>query len=77
VPPNFMTRMGFRDMDTPGKQKAPRGVRGAGSEGRDSGQVPRTAVCVVLIPMVLNERKVPSPPMRAIERERTFIGNNM
>jgi hypothetical protein len=69
--------MALGGMDTPEKQKAPREVRGARSEGWESGQVPRTALCVVLIPVVPKVRKDPSPPVRAGEEDMTVIGNNM
>jgi hypothetical protein len=67
--------LGF--MAAPDKQKAPRGVRGAGSEGWDSGQVPRRLACVVLFPVVLKVRETPWPPMQTGEMEAGFIGNNM
>jgi hypothetical protein len=35
------------------------------------------AVCVVLIPMVPKVGKGPSPPVRAVEKDMAFIGNNM
>ena len=72
------TRMALEDMATPEEyKKAPREVRGAGSEGWDSGQVPRTTACVVVFPVVPIMLNDPSTPMWTGVKGMGFIENNM